>query len=216
MVFKLLHYTLSALILTISIATSSHASTVDWSTVTLSGTFPNYSFSDATLGLVSIDYSNDTEFFGVQTPFGGVETLLLGNTGGESLTISWSNNVVNLEMPIWDIDALPATSGESVTFVTTASVSPVSLHSTDIWNATTLTLSSDGTANPNTDLGNFTVMSFVDPVGFNSVTLNWSVSGTGITGIGNLTVQAVPTPAAVWLFGSGLLGLVAVARRKKA
>jgi len=28
-------------------------------------------------------------------------------------------------------------------------------------------------------------------------------------------VQAVPVPAAVWLFGSGLLGLVGVARRKK-
>jgi hypothetical protein len=29
-------------------------------------------------------------------------------------------------------------------------------------------------------------------------------------------IQAVPVPAAVWLFGSGLLGLVGVARRKKA
>ena len=30
------------------------------------------------------------------------------------------------------------------------------------------------------------------------------------------TLSAVPIPAAVWLFGSGLLGLVGVARRKKA
>ena len=30
------------------------------------------------------------------------------------------------------------------------------------------------------------------------------------------TVTAVPVPAAIWLFGSGLLGLVGVARRKKA
>jgi hypothetical protein len=29
-------------------------------------------------------------------------------------------------------------------------------------------------------------------------------------------IQAVPVPAAVWLFGSGLLGLIGVARRKKA
>jgi hypothetical protein len=28
-------------------------------------------------------------------------------------------------------------------------------------------------------------------------------------------VAAVPVPAAVWLFGSGLLGLIGVARRKK-
>ncbi len=32
----------------------------------------------------------------------------------------------------------------------------------------------------------------------------------------SVTVEAVPVPAAVWLFGSGLLGLVGVARRKKA
>ena len=32
----------------------------------------------------------------------------------------------------------------------------------------------------------------------------------------NADVSAVPVPAAVWLFGSGLLGLVGVARRKKA
>lgn len=31
-----------------------------------------------------------------------------------------------------------------------------------------------------------------------------------------MEVNAVPVPAAVWLFGSGLLGLVGVARRKKA
>jgi hypothetical protein len=32
---------------------------------------------------------------------------------------------------------------------------------------------------------------------------------------GTMTPQAIPVPAAVWLFGSGLLGLVGVARRKK-
>ncbi len=29
-------------------------------------------------------------------------------------------------------------------------------------------------------------------------------------------VSTVPVPAAVWLFGSGLLGLIGVARRKRA
>lgn len=31
---------------------------------------------------------------------------------------------------------------------------------------------------------------------------------------GSVTVSAVPVPAAVWLFGSGLLGLIGVARRR--
>lgn len=30
----------------------------------------------------------------------------------------------------------------------------------------------------------------------------------------NMDLTAVPVPAAVWLFGSGLIGLVGVARRK--
>ena len=54
------------------------------------------------------------------------------------------------------------------------------------------------------------------------------VDGDGVRGLGMIDgafpgfnanfdfVAAVPVPAAVWLFGSGLLGLVGVARRKKA
>lgn len=50
-----------------------------------------------------------------------------------------------------------------------------------------------------------------DPSGFGGVKYNLHLVGT----IGT-AVSAVPVPAAVWLFGSGLLGLVGVARRKKA
>lgn len=32
----------------------------------------------------------------------------------------------------------------------------------------------------------------------------------------NLRIEAIPVPAAVWLFGSGLIGLIGIARRKKA
>jgi hypothetical protein len=39
---------------------------------------------------------------------------------------------------------------------------------------------------------------------------------TGFDGNGSDWVGAVPVPAAVWLFGSGLLGLIGIARRKKA
>jgi hypothetical protein len=43
--------------------------------------------------------------------------------------------------------------------------------------------------------------------GFDYVSFDGSVSG-------NVTVSAVPVPATAWLFGSGLLGLIGVARRK--
>ena len=42
-----------------------------------------------------------------------------------------------------------------------------------------------------------------------------SQAGWGVENV-RMDVQVVPVPAAVWLFGSGLLGLVGVARRKKA
>ncbi len=45
------------------------------------------------------------------------------------------------------------------------------------------------------------------PTGFGNVQFEYHFEGT---------VNAVPLPAAVWLFGSGLLGLVGFARRKKA
>lgn len=45
----------------------------------------------------------------------------------------------------------------------------------------------------------------------------WSISGTqpsDIGGSGQFSVSAVPVPAAAWLFGSGLVGLIGLARRK--
>lgn len=43
---------------------------------------------------------------------------------------------------------------------------------------------------------------------------DWAISGSQALSHVNLYAQVVPVPAAVWLFGSGLLGLVGVARRK--
>ena len=60
------------------------------------------------------------------------------------------------------------------------------------------TLDGDGTGTPGT------AMTAGPFVGFSP-----TFSGTA-------TMQAVPVPAAVWLFGSGLVGLAGVARRRKA
>jgi|SRR3989344_2847638 len=61
-----------------------------------------------------------------------------------------------------------------------------------------------------------------------SATSSWTLDYSAVVPVGDpsgfggtpytlhLSYTAVPVPAAVWLFGSGLLGLVGIARRKKA
>jgi len=46
-------------------------------------------------------------------------------------------------------------------------------------------------------------------------TINGTTQAAGFGPISNPTISAVPIPAAAWLFGSGLLGLIGFARRKK-
>ena len=49
--------------------------------------------------------------------------------------------------------------------------------------------------------------------------LKWDISyltdAIGTTDVVRLSVDAVPIPPAIWLFGSGLLGLIGVARKHK-
>lgn len=50
--------------------------------------------------------------------------------------------------------------------------------------------------------------------GIQTALASWNLSINGNTATLGYNVSAVPVPAAVWLFGSGLLGLVGVARRR--
>ena len=50
---------------------------------------------------------------------------------------------------------------------------------------------------------------------FSPLVARGSLSTAGSGSYNGIPVSAVPVPAAVWLFGSGLLGLIGVARRKK-
>jgi hypothetical protein len=53
-------------------------------------------------------------------------------------------------------------------------------------------------------------------LGLSPGTYEWTWGSDASADSYTLNVGAVPIPAAVWLFGSGLLGLIGVARRKKA
>ena len=57
--------------------------------------------------------------------------------------------------------------------------------------------------------------SSVVALGANSYSITFG-TGANVIEVDVQIVPAIPVPAAVWLFGSGLLGLVVIARRKKA
>lgn len=78
--------------------------------------------------------------------------------------------------------------------------------------------------NANTMMGNVDQMVYGDcaPTGLMAPMMTGDLCMTGHLAGGtmggtplSLSVSAVPVPAAVWLFGSGLLGLISIARRKR-
>lgn len=54
------------------------------------------------------------------------------------------------------------------------------------------------------------------PMDFDLTNFNFNDVALYPYGLATVTISAVPVPAAIWLMGSGLLGLVAVARRRAA
>ena len=63
--------------------------------------------------------------------------------------------------------------------------------------------------------GGMTTYTMTDPDG-NGIMGTGMIDGPFVGFNANFNMSAVPVPAAVWLLGSGLLGLVGVARRRKA
>jgi hypothetical protein len=83
-----------------------------------------------------------------------------------------------------------------------------------LWNTNWALTPVNNTAAIGEDMGFYFIKG--DLAGNNTTTEaagRWAFDGTNLT---YGAVSAVPVPAAIWLFGSGLIGLVGVARRKTA
>ena len=77
----------------------------------------------------------------------------------------------------------------------------------------TLGLSTLDIDNPDVNLLHLSGTGVLSGNGFDATDVTWTFSAQSAASY-SLAVTAVPIPAAVWLFGSGLLGLVGIARRK--
>lgn len=149
-------------------------------------------------------------------------TDFAGGTSGGGLTVTW--DAARLDLVSWDTSVFPLGPAFNLGTLdqaagTLSEIDLLALFGTadttfDIVKLTFLA-QAIGNAAVTPSLGNFP----------DSATENIWVdqNGDGATGIGinpafiagSAQISAVPVPAAVWLFGSGLIGLVGIARRKR-
>ncbi len=207
-----------ASILLMGVSSVSQAALLDFSTITLDGTAPSYTFTDATLGNVSIEYSGGYQLDGITNIFGGVDSLGLGeiSTNPGIVSLSWSNAISSLDLRYYDLDL-----NETATFRLEDNVSIMLLAnptnnntlSNNVLSANSLDIS-----NSNTD--NYSELR-ITGADFSTLTIDFtrpgSSGGGSSFGFGNATtsISTVPVPAAAWLFGSALLGFFGFTHRKK-
>ena len=157
--------------------------------------------------LADIDFSNTTVATGSHA--GGIDGTespvadiweFFGGTGMNYLTSAMTDNGNGtVDMSGWTVGwngiaAIPM-GGDSANFASDTGLGALSCGACGVGDAFTLDY------NAHVPLG--------DASGFGGVGYGLHLEGT------IASVSAVPVPAAVWLFGSGLVGLAGVARRKK-
>ena len=152
-------------------------------------------------------------------------TLSIGGTGfdndvrGGSVTVTWEASQVSLASSAADIAASAASNGFSFGFPGVQ----IGVDSVDLGFVTNF-LGGD-LSRPGPDFSFLDLMFTAVAAGDNLATIAAAANGGWVNGDGltqeianynpaSITVNEVPLPAAVWLFGTGLLGLAGVARRR--
>lgn len=134
----------------------------------------------------------------------GIQTMTVGaNQIGAHMLFDWNNNLSIDVVNVWSLNG-------AFSNCDTPTANPTAYNC--LWSGTTNTVGNAAStvfslhSTDNNGDGTLGVpMAAGGPFANNNA--NFNLQG--------VTVNAVPVPAAVWLFGSGLLGLVGVARRKK-
>jgi hypothetical protein len=156
---------------------------------------------------------------------GGSFTLTIEGTGfendvrGGNVTVMWDDTQVALTSTATDISQSAAANGFGFAFPG-IQISPASVTVGFVTNFLSGELSVEGPDFSFLDL-TFTALA----VGSGQATIAAASGGGWLNGTGsaqeianyspaNITVNEVPLPAAVWLFGTGLLGLAGIARRR--
>ena len=134
----------------------------------------------------------------VNTPFRTAYILACETSPGfncaQDMNVGFSTDVFNVSFDILADEAL-GSSGTVTAYLDGSVVGSISLFG-----------DGDGNTHNLIDLSSFGLI--------DQLVLSSSLDPAGL-GYDNFSFSVVPVPAAVWLFGSGLLGLIGVTRRKK-
>jgi len=167
---------------------------------------PDQSGASSTIGLYSWDSPN--AIFTFELPAGGMTFSAgsggtsIGGSGYRDVAVEVSNDRFTTpkdEMRFW---------GNRMTQTLEGYDTRMTLYYGD----------STASALTNVDLSNILNPSLYDIEFFSiAIGVGGGVTTAGLSfSVDSISVSAVPIPPAVWLFGSGMLGLVGMARRKKA